>query len=223
MESEAERHTIRVTTSSHRSRVVATPAGGVAVDGSALVDTSGNTTTIDSVRSKLTIEVPEDSDVLIGSTSGRVEIVGRLGHVAVVSDSGRVDVEEARSIDVRTRSAAVVVGRVTDGCRVRTTSGKVEITSCGSADVATESGSLRVSGVEGSARAHCVSGRIELDLSAAGDVEAENVSGRITVSLPAGTRIHRAERIDSDAPRPADTDCTVAARSVSGRVEVSTR
>jgi DUF4097 and DUF4098 domain-containing protein YvlB len=223
MESGVARPIVRVSSEGYRVRVVAKPGAGVAVDGSALIDTAGNATTIDTVRSSLTIEVPEDSDMLIGATSGRVKIAGRVGHVAVVSESGRVDVEEAGSIDVRTESARVEVGRVADECRVRTNSGRVEVDSCGSADVSTESGRIEVSGVEGAARAHCVSGRITLDLAAAGDVEAESVSGRISVSLPAGTRIHRADRMDPNVPRPPDTDCTVAARSVSGSVEVSTR
>ncbi len=193
------------------------------VAGTARIDPSAGATTIDEVRSKLTITVPEGCDVLVGTTSGRVELTGRFGNVSVVSESGRVEVADARSVDVRTSTGRIEIGRVAGDCLVRTTSGRVEIGQVGPTDVTTTSGGVRASAIDGSARVHTVSGRIELDLVGAGDVDAETVVGRIEITLPFGTRIHRADRLDPAAHRPPDTDCTVATRTVTGRIEVDTR
>lgn len=213
--------TVRVASTNHRVRVVAEPGAALSVDGDATVERAADEITI--VASKrLVVTVPEGSDLIVGTTTGRVEISGRVGCVAVVSESGRVEIDEAAIVDARTGSGSVRIGSVTGECRVRSSSGSVLVGSCGATDVATRSGRVTVDEVDGPARVHCVSGRIDIGLASAHDVEAESVSGRIDVSIPPGVRVHRAE-FDEAAVRPDDTDCTVTTRSVSGRVAVVTR
>jgi DUF4097 and DUF4098 domain-containing protein YvlB len=107
--------------------------------------------------------------------------------------------------------------------RVVSTSGRIDIERSGGADVTTTSGRIALGDVTGPVRAHCASGRIQIHMAEPHDVDAETVSGRIDISLPAGTRA----RIDTPGAgavsTAADDDCVVVARSGSGRIVVSTR
>lgn len=212
---------MRISSTDHRVEVVAEERGDVAVEGRAHVAKTGATWTVDRVRGRVTVRMPIGSDVVVGTTSGRVEVRGRAGDVAVVTESGRIEIEHARSVDARSDSSRVEVGRVDGTCRVRSVAGRVAVRSCGDADVATRSGRIELPDVHGTVRSHCVSGRIEVGLASAHDVDAETVSGRVSVSLPAGVRAHRPD-ID-DGSLAVDADCTILARSVSGRVEVSSQ
>ncbi len=209
---------VRISSPTGRIDVRAGNERQVVVDGDATVARDGSTVTVSGVRSQLTVFVPAGVDVAIGAESGRVTTRGRLGAVSVVARSGRVDVDAAAAVEVRADSGRVTVGSVDGPVRLRAGSGAVRVAACGSADVATESGSIGIADVRGPVRAHCVSGKIDIALSQPADVDAETVSGRIKVTVPKGTRVHRSER--PGEPRPPDTDCQVVARSVSGRIVV---
>ena len=215
--------TVRISSTSGRLRITAVGTEPVAVDGRAELADEDGIVTIDGGSDRLAVTVPEGSDVFVGSISGRVEVFGRAGDVAVVSQSGRVSVEAARSADVRSATGRVEIGTVEGECCARSTSGRVVVESCGTADLASVSGLVRADDVRGPATAHCVSGRVSIALAVAADVSAETVSGRIHISVPEGVRVHRTSTIGGDAARPPNTDCTVAARSGSGRIEISTR
>ncbi len=215
---------IRISSTSHRIIVIAESRLEVSVDGDAQVVAEGSRTTVDDVESKLVVRVPEGTDIVVGSTSGRIWVEGRIGDVAVTTESGRVRVHDAASVDVRTNSSRVQVDRVASDCRVRTRSGRVQVRHCGGrADLATKSGRIQLRAGGGPVTAHCTSGRIEVSLLAARDVRAETVTGRIVVSLPAGVRPYELEQQAHLAPTPEGYDCTVIARSVSGRVTVDSQ
>ena len=214
---------VRISSLSNRVQVIGEDHDDVSVRGDARVTQDGTQTTIDSVQSRLVVSVPAGTDLVIGTESARVDVAGQVGSLAIVTESGRIIVEQAASIDARTKSARVTVGHVDDGCRIRTTSARVQVSGCRDADVATDSGRITLTGVNGAVRAHCVSGRIEIELDSANDIDAETVSGRITVSLPPGVRAHRPSEQDDAAPAAELCDCTVVAKSVSGRVVVSAR
>lgn len=214
--------TVRIASADHRVRVIAEPGAELAVVGDAAVEHAHDETTIVALG-RLRVTVPAGADLVIGTTTGRVQVVGPVGRVAAVSETGRIDIDEADSVDARTTSGSVRVGRVAGECTVRTSSGRVGVGSCGPTDVATESGRVSIDEVDGPARVHCVSGRINIGLATANDVDAESVSGRIEVTVPSDVRVHRAEFSDESGERPVGTDCTVAARSISGRVAVVRR
>ena len=214
---------LRVSASSKPVHVVAEGRPGVQVDGRAAVDQSGNRTTVAEVDGRLMIRVPFGTDVIVGTTSGRVDIDGAVGSVAVVTESGRVSIEHATSVDVRANSSRVEVGLCSGECRVRTVSGRVEVDSCGPADVATETGRITLSGVSGQAHAHCVRSRIEIRMEEGNEVVAETVSGRIDVSLPPGTHVLRSDSGNIEDSEVLADCCRVHARSVSGRVNILTR
>jgi DUF4097 and DUF4098 domain-containing protein YvlB len=212
---------VRVTTTSGAVTVTSDPdLRGVVCDG-APIEIDDSTATIEASSRRIDLRVPEGVDVVIGSTSGRVVVRGRVGSVAVVSTSGRVEIDDAASVDVRAKSGRVRIGRSRGETRVISHSGSVAIEQCGPVDVASTSGRISLREVTGPARAHCVSGRIEITMAEAHDVQAETISGRITISLPAGTRA----RLDtpSSGAVAGEHDCVVTARSGSGRVDVSTR
>ncbi len=214
---------VRISSTSHRVEVVAENRADVVVEGDARVERDGSMTTVDSVRSRLVVRVPEGTDLQIGTTSARVEVEGPVGPAAVVTESGRVTVAEAASADVRTNSARVEVGRVDGECCVRTSSGKVEVARCGAADVTTDSGRIVVRRAGVPVRSHCVCGRVEIALEEPADVDAETVSGRIEVQVPAGVDVRWANDQGAVASWPDGRRCRVDARSTSGAIDVSTR
>lgn len=214
---------VRIASTSHRVRVIAEDRADVAVEGDADVASDGGPTTIGAVRSRLVIRVPERTDVVIGSTSGRVNIEGPVGKVAVTTESGDVTVHDAITVDVRSDSSRVEVTKVDADCRIQTRSGRVRVEYCGGvADLATKKGRIRLEAASGPVRAQCTSGEINIGLVTAQDVMAETITGRIAIALPAGTRAYRSEDWEMPASAPDGYDCTVLARSMSGRVTVGT-
>ena len=211
---------VRVSSTSYRVHVIAEDRPDVALDGMAEVAVDGPCTTIDSVASTLTVRVPEGTDVVIGSGSGRVDVSGDVGDLAVLTDSGRIKIEQAASVDARTRTARIEIGRSDGECRVRSESGRVEVDACCGADVATNSGRISLRQVDGPVHVHCVSGRVHVEMVAAHDVEAETVSGRVEVSLPSGVKAWESTDATATSVAPVGCDCTVNARSVTGRVDV---
>jgi DUF4097 and DUF4098 domain-containing protein YvlB len=200
---------VRVSTTSNAVRVFGEDRGDIAVYGTASAELVDGVLTVHAARSRLEIRVPVDTDLVVGSTSARVDLLGELGRVAVVTRSGRISVASARQLDARSDSGRIEVGMVTGNCRAQNRTGRISIDACTGADVTTDSGRIELHHVSGPVRAHCVSGRITIGLDVAADVDAETVSGSIRVSLPTGTQV--------------GDDCAVDARSVSGRITVSNR
>jgi hypothetical protein len=130
-------------------------------------------------------EIQPDGVVRAGF-SGRIEIACPEGtDVIIGSHSGRITIEEARDIEVRSTSGPVAIGRCEELCRVAVGSGGVEIGSAGAVDITLTSGRLEVDSV-GDCRVRSGSGRVVLGLSRAGSVEVSTLSGRVTVSVPSG-------------------------------------
>ncbi len=208
--------TVRIVGNAQHVRIVA-GSDEVRVDGTASVQREADVITVTAHERGITVHVPDGTDLVVGSSSGRIATVGTLGAVSITCESGRVDVDRASSVDVRAESGRITVGRVAEICRVRSRSGRVVVQSCGAADVSTRSGRIALRSATGDVVAHSVSGRIEVGLSGPHDVDAETVSGRIEITVPAGTRTF--QPAPGDAAVPADPDCcTVRASSTSGRV-----
>lgn len=217
------RQSIRIASANGRVDVIAESRDDVDVQGDATVSTIGAATTIIGDSNRLVVRVPTKSDVVIGTTSGRIDVSGEVGIVAITTESGRVEVARAESVDVRSTTGRIEVGHCGDRCRLQSENGAVSVGSCGSAEVATHSGRISLREVRGIAEAHCTNGRIEITMATANDVTAETVTGRIGVSLPRGTRAARADSPRPATGRPTDVDCVVTARSVTGRIDVVNR
>ncbi len=210
---------------------VSTKSGAIHVYGeagrtecwSSVTPNEGSPTTICGGSSKVEVRVPEGTDLVIGSTSGKVTVEGRVGTVSVLTNSGRISVADAVSVDARSTSGRVEVGRADGVCRVVSTSGKVEVGRCGAADAASGSGRIALDEAHGPVRASCTSGKITVTVAGAHDVDAETVSGRIEVSYPADVQPLVASSAAEVAAATPGHDCTVVARSGSGRVVVTSR
>ena len=213
---------IRIASTSGRLRIDAEPQAEVSVSKGAEMTRTGDTVTIDAGFAAVDVVVPEGVDLVVGSDSGRIEVRGRLGAVAISTGSGRIDLSHARSADVRTESGRIFIGRVDSECRAHSTNARIEVEHCGTADVSSDSGRVAIGEVDGPAVAHSVSGRISIGVLRAADIEAETVSGRIEVAFPAGVSFYRASA-GSPKQRPAGSDCTVLARSGSGSVSVTSQ
>jgi DUF4097 and DUF4098 domain-containing protein YvlB len=194
---------VRVSATGGRLTVVAEARRDVLVSGASLHQEGGRAT-VDGGSGRVEVRVPAGVDLVVGTHSGRVQVDGPVGAVAVVTESGRVSVAQAESVDVRTSSGRVEIGEVDGDTRARSDSGRITVRRTVGADVATSSGRIELRSVSGSTRAHCVSGRIEIRIDAPTDVEVETVSGRITLHI-------------ADHLRDA---CAIATRTVSGRVSV---
>jgi DUF4097 and DUF4098 domain-containing protein YvlB len=173
-------------------------------------------------RGRIDIACPPGTDVAIGIESGRVECRGRLGRVAVTSTSGRVVIEEAREVEVRSSSGRVEVGRCHGACRVASTSGRVEIDSAESIDVTVSTGRLRASQV-GDVSVSGGSGSVDLGLARPGIARVRVVSGSVTVAVPDGIaprlELHaESGRTISEIAEGADGTLTV--ETSSGRIRV---
>lgn len=214
---------VRIAATSGRVRVIAEDRADVCVSGDAEVIQEGATVTAQATSSSVEVRVPVGVDVMIGTTSGRVAVEGRVGSLSVVSTSGRITADHAGSLDARSASGRIKVTRVDGDCRVRSESGRVTVGGCRDCDVSTTSGRVELDAVTGTACAHCISGRVGIHMVEPHDVVAETVSGRISVSVPSGARVWRTTTDASSPPPDKDYDCTVTTRSVSGRVDVASR
>jgi DUF4097 and DUF4098 domain-containing protein YvlB len=186
----------------------------------ATAEIDGAEMTIDGGSTRAEVRMPQGLDLVVGTSSGRVEVLGRAGSVAVVTKSGTVSVDEADAVDIRTSSGKIEVGTVSGECRIVGGSGRVEVGRCGAAHVTTDSGRITLRAAHGPAHAHCASGRIELAMASANDVDAETVSGRITITMPVGANVRIDTPTSATVPVAGGHDCVVTARSGSGRVVV---
>ncbi len=215
---------VRIAATVDRVEVRAEARDDVKVTGPARVQTEAAQTTVDEVTDRIAVLVPLGTHVVVGTTSGRVELSGPLGEVAVTTMSGRIGIAGAISVDARADSATIEVDDVGERCRIRTQRGKVDVTNCaGPAELATDSGRINVRSANGSVTAHSVTGRIDVAMDSANDVAAETVNGRIEVSLPPGVRPYNPEIHGLQDNTPEGYDCTVVARSVGGRITVEPR
>lgn len=217
---------VRVTASSGKIRITAEARGDVMVD-RGQDHPLGGVLEVKGSDDGVVMRVPVGTDLVVGAHSGAVELLGSLGDLRVTTRSGRVDVEQCASLDVRTVSGRVEVGRIQGECRIKTASGRVIVSRAGGLlHVATVSGRIDIVDAAGPVRVNTVNGRVELGLSGAADARADSVSGKVTIELPAG--VHPKTSLVSVSGRCAcevdeGDDCSVTGRTVSGRITIRER
>ncbi len=217
---------VRITASSGRIEVTAEARSDVLVE-RGQEHPMGGILEVQGESSGVVVRVPVATDVVVGSHSGSITLRGRLGDVRLTTRSGRVDVEECASIDVRAASGRVEIGRVAGEARVKTASGRVSVKSVGGAlGVTTVSGRIEVGVASGPVRAHTVNGRVDVVIDRAADVRADTVSGSVRIALP--DHVHPEVSLVSVSGKVSceltkGTDCRVTGRTVSGKVQVVAR
>ena len=142
---------VRITTSSGAVRVTAEADRTACWSSVAALDVSPFT--VDGHSSAVEVRVPEGTDLVIGTTSGRVTVEGRVGAISVLTTSGRISIDQALSVDARTKSGRVHVAYAEGVCRIVSASGRVEVDRCGAADAASRSGQVVLADAHGRAHA----------------------------------------------------------------------
>ena len=202
-----------------RRDVVATK-GGEPID----LHDSDDGISVSSRRSPLVVRVPEGTDVVVGTVSGRVTCTGRLGDVSVNTVSARIDVEHAARVDARSTSGRVEVRSCEGEVRCDVASGRAEVGAAGSVQLSTANGRIVAPRVGGKVRARTVNGRIEIGVTETPiDVAVEAVNGRIEVRVPVGARPSTRLRSMSGRVRcgvEEGSDGTVRARTVAGSIVI---
>jgi DUF4097 and DUF4098 domain-containing protein YvlB len=170
------------------------------------------------------VRCPPDTDVIVGTRSGNVELQGRLGTVGVTSQSGSIRAAAVADADLRTVSGTVEVAACDGRCRVSTTSGRITVGAAGEVEISTVSGSVGVDHVAGSAQVRSVSGKVGIGSSGQGAVQVRTVSGRITIRLPVGVRpnVRYAGRGKVRSELEPGADLLVDVANVSGTVRLVT-
>jgi DUF4097 and DUF4098 domain-containing protein YvlB len=168
---------------------------------------------------------PAGTDVIIGTASGRVELVGDLGDVRVTTRSGRITIERARRIDIRAASGNIEIGECSGACRVVTRSSGIHVRKAGTLDVAAMSGRIKVDDVA-DAVVRTMSGKVALSTGNDGRVEVRTMSGAVEVEVPQGrrpaTHLHSMSgRVRCDAENGHDGEISVA--TTSGTIHVTCR
>jgi hypothetical protein len=169
-------------TAEARDDVVVDRGGAVRTAGEGAVEIRADRSSSVSVR------CPTGADVIVGTRSGTVELVGSFGSVGVTSQSGSIRTGAAAEADLRTLSGTVQLEACEGRCRLSTKSGRIAVGETGDAEIATVSGSVGIDHATGSVQVRTVSGKVNIVTAGRGAVRVGTVSGSITIGLPAGVR-----------------------------------
>lgn len=213
---------------SSKVRVVATAGAQPHAEGATLrlqADGSFNVEPSGFGTGDVLLVCPQNSDITIGTSSGRIELSGDLGRVNLVTASGRIDVDHAATLDVRSSSAGVHVGHCDGGCRVATTSGGVHIEHTANAEVSAVSGKVVIDEVT-DAVVRTVNGSVSLGSHQGGRAHVRTVSGSVDITVPANANPSGHLRSVSGKIKcepTAGTDGDINVKTVSGSIRVSIR
>ena len=178
-----DRPSLTVTTSSGRVVITGEDRPDIVVDGKASIeDGDDGGVIVRASSSNLEVRCPVGTDVRVGTSSGGVELRGRLGDARVTTSSSSIRVEDVEALELRSSSGSIDVETCVGYCRLQTASGSVTVGDAGDVDISTKSSSIRVGRAAGG-RVHSVSGSIALGATGADDLEVRSISGSVTVTL----------------------------------------
>ncbi len=169
------------------------------------------------------VRCPVGTDIVVGTQSGDVRLLGDFGIVSVTTLSGKIDVQSADEADLRNTSASITIGACRGRCRMNSVSGKIAAGRVGSTSAGTMSGSIHIDLVAGALKARSVSGSIDCSCDAVGAIKVKTVSGKVHIMLPSGTGIATRFKTLSGKvhnPFPPGTDCFIEAMSISGSIDL---
>ncbi|MEX2238716.1 MAG: DUF4097 family beta strand repeat-containing protein [Dehalococcoidia bacterium] len=171
----------------------------------------------------LVMRCPTNFGLIIGSASGDVGLEGTYGKVKVTTASGRIDVDAARELDLRSVSGSIRVGRCEGTCRLSTVSGKTEVGSSEDTEASSISGKIQLTQIGGGAKVRSVSGSVEINTEGKGKVAVQTVSGSVRVEVPEGSKPDA--NLSSMTSRPScecpkGNDFEIKIKSMSGKIDV---
>jgi DUF4097 and DUF4098 domain-containing protein YvlB len=159
---------------------------------------------------RITVVVPEGSDVAVATASADIEVTGPIGSADLATASGEAFADDvAGDVVAKTASGAITLGDVGGDLRVNTSSGDlrcssvrgraefstasgdVEIGAAGDrVEVKTASGGARLGGLAAGARIVGVSGDVRVLAIEEGDLQVRSVSGNVSVGVAEGVDLH---------------------------------
>ena len=172
----------------------------------------------------VTVRCPEGVDLSVATTTGEIELRGDLGDVRAQSQSGRIDIEQARSVEARTKVGRIDIGAVHGKASAATASGTVEIERAHNARAATVSGTITLKDIRAAVDAMSVSGRVKVQTHGAGDIRVGTVSGSVEVRIPQNRlpKVHTKRRSGSLKNECAEgDDLRITVATVSGSVKIA--
>jgi DUF4097 and DUF4098 domain-containing protein YvlB len=213
---------LTITARSGSILVRAVAGAEIAAEGARVERDDDGSFRIESASGHMEVTCPEGTDLILGTSSGKVRIAGRLGDVRVTASSGRVDLESARRVDVRARSGSVEVAECEGDCHVVAVSGRIQIGRAGRVDLKAVSGTIVAEAVAGG-RVRTTSGNVSIGLALAADLDIRAVSSSITVEVPTGVAPDMQLRTRSGSVRKEvekGHDCVISAHTVSGSITI---
>jgi DUF4097 and DUF4098 domain-containing protein YvlB len=196
------------------------PGAEIEAHGAKLRHEADGTIRIESGSKNIEVVCPVGSDVILGTSSGKVSLEGRLGDVRVTGSSGSVHIDEARSVDLRLRSGSVEIESCQGECHVVAVSGRIEIGTAGRIDVTGVSGTIKARSVAGG-RVRTTSGKVSVGLDRAADLEVRAVSSSIKIDMPRGVAPDMHFKTVSGSVRKEvdkGRDCVISVHTVSGSI-----
>jgi hypothetical protein len=125
------------------------------------------------------VELPAGSDLRAATSVAPVRASGRLGDCTYRASIGDVQMEDVRSLEVRTSSGQVVVGSVGGDATIVTSTGHVRVGAvAGTAEIKSSNGDVSMGTVGGNVQAVTSNGRISID-DASARVSARTANGDI--------------------------------------------
>jgi DUF4097 and DUF4098 domain-containing protein YvlB len=176
------------------------------------------------------IEVPEGTDVTIGTASAKIECSGPLGRVEAKTASGEIEIDHAESAMIKTASGDASVATVTDDIKINSASGDARVGKCeGKANFASASGDVHVDVGTGTVNASTASGDITIEQFTGRRAIFKSMSGTTIIGVPTGTRLDldatllsgklKLPKPVSDTP-PSERQMTIKAKLVSGDLTI---
>src|SRR5438552_2591270 len=219
-----DRPSLTVTTSSGRVVITGEERLDIVVEGKAKIDDGDDGgVVVRASSSRLEVRCPAGTDVRVGTSSGGVELRGRLGDARVTTSSSSIRVEDVDALELRSSSGSIEVDTCVGYCRLQTASGSVSVDDAGEVDISTKSSSIRVGRAAGG-RVHSVSGSIAIGATGLDDLDVRSISGSVKVTVPDGIRPRFrlrtvSGRIRCDCEEGDDGSVSIATTSGSIQVE----
>jgi DUF4097 and DUF4098 domain-containing protein YvlB len=217
---------LNVSARSGRVRVEARDEPGFEVKGAHVVtepDGSLHITAAKGGSQSVEVWCPSGSDLIVGSESGSVEVVGAFGDVRATTRSGRITVDWAHHLDVRTTSGRIEIGQCSGDCRVVTKSSRIKVGRAATFDCSAMSGRVDIGDVD-DAVIRTMSGRVNVGTRSDGRVDVRTLSGAVEVAVPAARRPATllktvSGRVRSECEEGSDGEINVS--TTSGTIKVT--
>jgi DUF4097 and DUF4098 domain-containing protein YvlB len=205
------------------------------------IDLTGNALTVEVPKTtgfirrghslRVSVRLPLDSRINLGSASADVTLSGRYGSSAIKTASGDIRVDEVGGdLSLNSASGDSEIGHVTGNVKAHTASGDIRIKTVGSdLLMRSASGTLGIDSVGGSIEGTTASGDIRVGAIRTGVTDVHSVSGDVKIGVVEGTAVWldvntisgdtRSELAVSDsAPTDQPATLKIQIRTVSGDV-----